>query len=387
MTNFDSMNSSSYLDPNVSSFNYPNSNNFNDSYRNLSNAYMDQSYQQLNPNIGGLPFNSGQAHNNFYFNANITNLNFHNYPNHSNKDSQTVNDEAHNFNYKNTSYVAYNTNKNMKKYYNNYQNQNNRRRNTRYAFNNANSYRQKENFELKGNIYNYNYRAYNNRERGFNNFNTYNNLFRSERTDVQEINQYYYTNNIQTTFQNKNFINNPGDYSYFYSNTPKYYGYNFINPGHIDSDLSMNKDAKFTDQNSQNNLGILDISIKLEKETKIISLNRCDDFFQIARDFCLENKLPQKLILPLYIKLYYAVNSINRVLNTNITEEDKEYLDYLNHHYCDGKTGEEKLDNPEKINEEDEMTFSSISNIDENTGIIKENTNITCEKSRLNRTF
>ncbi len=66
----------------------------------------------------------------------------------------------------------------------------------------------------------------------------------------------------------------------------------------------MNKEAKYTGQNSHNKLGILDISIKLEKENKIISLNRSDDFFQIARDFCKENKLSQKMILPLSIKIY-----------------------------------------------------------------------------------
>jgi hypothetical protein len=294
-------------------------------------------------------------------------------------------DDSNKLNAMNRINTSYYPNKNMKKYSNFISNQNNRRRNTRYPTNNNNNYIKNENFELKENGYNYSYKAYNNRGGTYNNNNNGNKPNRVDRTDRSEYNQC--SNNNEFSFYNNNFFNNYRNYNYY--NKPTImntfnnyaYDYNLLNRKSSDP-MTTNRDIKPTEQI---NCGILNISVKLDNKTKIITLNRGDDFFQKARDFCIENNLPQKLILPLSIKLNYAVNSINKVLNTNLTLEDREYFNNLNSLWSETKAKEVTNANPTLCEEEEEeMTFSSISNIDEE---ISENPNINSEKSKLNRTF
>ena len=75
------------------------------------------------------------------------------------------------------------------------------------------------------------------------------------------------------------------------------------------------------------NTVILKVVVKISKdEYSIFKLKRFDDLFETVKLFCEINKIDEKMIKPLIIKSFCAINTIYQVMNCNL---NKNHIDIM----------------------------------------------------------
>lgn len=140
----------------------------------------------------------------------------------------------------------------------------------------------------------------------------------------------------------------------------------------------------------QCNNSILEIDVQLASENKKIILKSGDDVQQIAKNFCLENSLSNDLMDAISSKIQFAVSSIDKMFNFNLSLENRKYLKEIQVNYAvndnmsttsreiiDSEISEDSL-----IEQQTELDISSISNIDEDFINLTSNIN-----EHMNKTF
>ena len=138
-------------------------------------------------------------------------------------------------------------------------------------------------------------------------------------------------NSIQSSAMKNNFVQDNSS-----KKTPKNFNrkhsgsFNFLNS-------NRNNQTDSSHYSNYDNHEILVVNIKLNNENKTIKINKYDDYYLTAKDFCESNNLSENLIKPISLKLNSAVASINQVFNSKLTNYDKEYLNSLNTLWKDQK--------------------------------------------------
>jgi hypothetical protein len=87
--------------------------------------------------------------------------------------------------------------------------------------------------------------------------------------------------------------------------------------------------SNYLQTNPSLNYEILTVTIKVNNQFKTLKINKFDDFFEISKNFCKVNNLPDSLIKPIALKINSSIKAINEVFNTSIHDEDLKYLKSL----------------------------------------------------------
>ena len=82
------------------------------------------------------------------------------------------------------------------------------------------------------------------------------------------------------------------------------------------------------------NTEILSINIKIsEDKYSTFKLRRYDDLFNVVKLFCEINKIDEKLIKPIIIKVLSCLNSIYKIMNCNLLKNDINILNEIKRIY------------------------------------------------------
>ena len=129
-------------------------------------------------------------------------------------------------------------------------------------------------------------------------------------------NNNYYNNNI---FDNHNKYN---DYSYTHSNKKKKYtkyynnnNNNSYNNNNCDDNITDDNMSKSTNDSKQKNV-LIKIKINTKKNVlKELIVYKDEDIESIINNFCNDNNIDEKLVIPLCNKINQSLNEINFVIN------------------------------------------------------------------------
>ncbi len=111
----------------------------------------------------------------------------------------------------------------------------------------------------------------------------------------------------------------------------------------------------------EENTEILEINVKYNCKSYIMSLKRYDDLFLQTKTFFDSNNLPDKLIKPVLMKICESLNHIYMVYNIELSKFNSEYLSSLEKLW-ENKTFDIK-EKMEEVNSDCSM-ISSISEIE-----------------------
>jgi hypothetical protein len=158
-------------------------------------------------------------------------------------------------------------------------------------------------------------------------------------------NMYFYdqnfgnnTNNIINNLPNNNLVNNnilknhqTNDViSLNHNSKSKSTGINRIKISNSMKNLTkenLNNLINIEKKDSQSSF--LNVNIKLQDEIKSIQVNRGEDFFKKASEFCYLNKLNPNLVKPIFNLILLAIDSMDKVMLHEVTKEEHKLIEKI----------------------------------------------------------
>jgi hypothetical protein len=111
----------------------------------------------------------------------------------------------------------------------------------------------------------------------------------------------------------------------YYKFTPEEKTFPKRKPFEVKRNIAKNKFNTGLEENSE----ILQINVKYNCKSYIMSLKRYDDLFLQTKTFFDQNGLPDNLIKPVLMKICESMNHIFMVYNTELSKFNKDYLNSL----------------------------------------------------------
>jgi hypothetical protein len=189
--------------------------------------------------------------------------------------------------------------------------------------------------------------------------------------------------------QNKNFYNNDNNNTNTNINSPnsnnvhKYGGLQqnimkqnisvpnfYYNPQQTQNMYNNIQFPHFQNNNTNNpppQKSFLVVSIKLANEEKVIHLNKNDDLYKKAAEFCIRNNLNDSLIKPIYDRIIKAWESIEQVLSHDINTQELKHLDSIKEKY------EDYVNNQDILEYQQNLSCITVFGVNDSTNVVENN--------------
>ena len=165
----------------------------------------------------------------------------------------------------------------------------------------------------------------------YNNYNNYYNGFSYKKfySKNNNINKQNNTINYNeewrrnTFYNNNNFDNQYNDYMYTLPNKKKRflkYNNNYYN---FDDNISQETMSRSTNETKEKNNELITVKINFhENQFKELIIYKNDDLFNLVYNFCYDNSIDKKLVLPLCNKIKASLNIVNNITNNSILNKE-----------------------------------------------------------------